>query len=145
VVGARRGVRSTSECLVIVSKNALIGILLALGTHVLGAQAASTTRVDVQVRDTSGMPVAGAEVAIVRGLNDARASGVSDERGHVSLVLTSTLSAHDDYQLVARKIGFERSERFFRATRDSLAFDVILRRAAQELAPVVVTAEADLK
>jgi hypothetical protein len=46
---------------------------------------------------------------------------------------------------VVRKIGFERAERFFRITRDSVALDIVIRRVAQELNPVVVTAEQDLK
>ena len=108
------------------------------------AQATGTARVEIVVRDTSGSGVAGAEVAIIRGLKEARASGLTDERGRVALSMAGIASPRDDYQLVARKIGFLRAERFFRVTGDSLDFEIVLRRVAQ-LSPVVVTVEQDLK
>jgi hypothetical protein len=123
---------------------ALVAMLFGLAATST-AQTTSPTRVEVQVRDTSGRGVNGAEVAIVHGLNEARASGLTDDRGRLTLSIASGVSTQDDYHLVVRKIGFERAERFFRVTRDSVALDLVIRRVAQELSPVVVTAEQDLK
>lgn len=102
----------------------------------------TSTPVVVRVRDTTGAAIGGAAVAIVRGLNDAVAAGTTDDRGRVALRITAD---DGDYHLVVRRIGYERAERFFRVARDSLAFDLVLRRVAQSLDPVVVTAAQDLK
>jgi len=119
---------------------------LALASLVSGASAQThPARVEVLVRDSAGAPVGGSEVSVVQGLNVARAMGSTDDRGRVSLTIADVASAHDDYQLVVRKIGFARTEKFFRFQRDTMSFDVSLRRVPQELAPVVVTAEEDLK
>ena len=104
-----------------------------------------STRVEILVRDSAGAPVAGAEASVVQGLNLSRAGGMTDDRGRVSLSIADVASAHDDYQLVVRKIGFARTERFFRFQRDTMSFEIQLRRVPQELTPVVVTAEEDLK
>jgi hypothetical protein len=117
---------------------------LALGS-VARAQSAHPARVDIVVRDSAGAPVAGVEASVVQGLNISRAGGTTDDRGRVSLAIADVASAHDDYQLVVRKIGFTRVERFFRFQRDTISFDIRLRRVPQELAPVVVTAEEDVK
>jgi hypothetical protein len=122
----------------------LVAALVAFVPRTAGAQVPST-RVLVQVRDTAGRGIGGAEVAVVRGLNDVRASGLTDERGRLVLSVAGITSAQDDHHLVVRKIGFERHDRFFRGVRDSLSFDVVLVRVAQELGAVVVTAEQDLK
>ena len=119
---------------------------MALGVVVSNARAQPhPARIEILVRDSAGAPVAGAEASVVQGLNTSRASGVTDSRGRVSLTIADVVSAHDDYQLVVRKIGFARTERFFRFQRDTLSFEISLRRVPQELAPVVVTAEEDLK
>ena len=109
------------------------------------AQTTHAARVDVIVRDTAGRVLAGAEASVVQGLNEARAIGTSDDRGRVTLTLTSVGSTRDDYQLVVRKIGYQRTERFFHVVRDSLTLDIVLRRVPQDLEPVIVTAEQDLK
>ena len=105
-------------------------------------QSGPSLQLTVRVRDDAGI-VSGADVSVVTGLNDARVSGVTDDRGG----LTITLRAPDvkaEYQVVVRKIGYERADRFFRATGDTMSFDVMLHRV-QELLPVVVTAEQDIK
>jgi hypothetical protein len=126
------------------SRSLLSTLALASVVSVAGAQT-HAARVEILVRDSAGAPVAGAEASVVQGLNLSRAAGATDDRGRVSLTITDIASAHDDYQLVIRKIGFARTERFFRFQRDTMSFDVNLRRVPQELAPVVVTAEEDLK
>ena len=120
---------------------------LAFGSAVsLAAQTTThSARIEVIVRDTGGGPVSGADASIVQGLNSSRASGMTDDRGRISLTISDVGSVHDDYQLVVRKIGFERNERFFRFQRDTIALEITLRRVPQELAPVVVTAEEDIR
>jgi len=122
---------------------AVLAILAA--ASFAGAQTGHPARVNVVVRDSAGSPVGGVEASVVQGLNLARAGGTTDDRGRVSLTIAGVASAHDDYQLVVRKIGFERVERFFRFQSDTVSFEIRLRRVPQELTPVVVTAEEDLK
>jgi hypothetical protein len=119
-------------------------IAICLTSH-LSAQIAHPGRLDVIVRDSAGTPVAGAEASVVQGVNDARAGGTTDDRGHISLSIADIVSAHTDYQLVVRKIGYTRFERFFRFVHDTMTQEVGLRRVPQELTPVVVTAEEDIK
>lgn len=121
----------------------LAGLVGLVGSGAAGAQNAPAARVTVVVRDSSSA-VSGADVSLVFGIHDARASGVTDERGRVMLSLAAP-DTNVDYQLVVRKIGYERSDLFFRVKRDSLSFDIALRRVVRELTPVVVTAQEDIK
>lgn len=108
-----------------------------------GAQSVPAARVTVVVRDSTTV-VSGADVSIVVGVKEARASGLTDDLGRVTLTVPAP-DASVDYQLVVRKIGYGRADRFIRVTRDSMSFDIALRRVVQELSPVVVTAAEDLK
>jgi hypothetical protein len=108
------------------------------------AAAQAPARVVVHVRDTSRAPVQGAEVAVMHGLNDARAVVMTDDRGRAVLSL-SHLEPDADYGLIVRKIGFVRADRFFRGNHDSLAFDIVLQPVVRELETVIVTAEEDIK
>ena len=120
----------------------------AVALVVIFAMAAPAQRppvtVDVHVRDTAGVGIAGVEVSLVRGLNDTRGSVTTDARGRALLRFVES-DTGADVQLIARKIGYQRADRFFHASRDSLVFELILRRTVQELAPVVVSAEEDIK
>jgi len=123
-----------------------IALLIAIClTSRASAQTLHQARVNVIVRDSAGAPVAGAEASVVQGLNTSRAGGTTDDRGRISLSIADVASSHDDYQLVVRKIGYTRGERFFRFLRDTVTLELSLRRVPQELAPVVVTAEEDIK
>ena len=54
--------------------------------------------------------------------------------------------SEDDYEVVVRKVGYQRADRFFDPTdHDTLSFDLVLARVVQELEAVRVTAEQDLK
>ena len=143
-VVARGPLTLESHCVRILVRSLLSTLSLASLVSVAEAQT-HAGRVDVIVRDSAGAPVASSEVSVVQGLNLSRAAGSTDDRGRVSLAIADVASAHDDYQLVVRKIGFARTERFFRFQRDTMSFEISLRRVPQELAPVVVTAEEDLK
>ena len=101
-----------------------------------------TLVVSVRVIDSSGLAVEGADAAILVGISEAKASGTTDPSGHVSLTVTQP---QGDYQLVVRKIGYNRSDQFFRGQPGRLSFDVVMHRTTQSLAPVTVTAQEDLK
>jgi hypothetical protein len=98
--------------------------------------------VSVRVIDSTGVAVEGADAAILVGLNEAKATGTTDPSGHVSLMVTQP---QGDYQLVVRKIGYNRTDQFFQGKSGRLAFDVVMHRTTQSLAPVTVTAQEDLK
>ncbi len=116
--------------------------LLLVATSIAGAQR-PTVAVRITVVDSSGSPVSGADVAIVRGMNETAAHAATDNAGRALLTFDR---GGDPNQLVVRKIGFERGYRFFSAgSADSLAFTIPLMRAVATLAPVSVTAKEDLK
>ena len=97
----------------------------------------------VGVVDSAGAPVAGADVAIVRGMSETAAHATTDNAGRALLTIDR---GGDPNQLVVRKIGFERGYRFFSAgNADSLAFTLSLIRTVTSLAPVNVTEKEDLK
>ena len=106
------------------------------------AQAVQRLSVEIRVRDTANVPVSGVDVAIVRGINEVKAAGTTADDGRIVLQVEVIPG---ELQLVTRKIGYERADRFFRTTADSLSFDVVLRRAVQQLDPVRVTAREDIK
>lgn len=121
-----------------------IALASAAGSVRVAAQvpAAPPRPVSLRVVDSAGLAIEGADVSIVQGLNDVRASGTTDARGRVSL---SVAAAEGDYQIVVRKIGFLRSDRFFRAGTAPLTFDIRMERAVQTLAPVQITERENLK
>ena len=98
--------------------------------------------VSLHVVDSAGVAIEGADVSVVLGLNDVRASGTTDARGRVSL---SIAGAEGDYQVVVRKIGFLRADQFFYAGVAPVTLDVRMRRAVQTLATVTVTEREDVK
>ncbi len=118
---------------------AVCGLTMAAGAR---AQQPAPLRVNVRVVDTASAPVAGAEVAVVRGLDDVRATGTTAANGRVVLSIENPAG---DYQLVVRKIGYTRADRFFRNAPGPLSYDITLRRAVQTLPTVQVTREQDIK
>ncbi len=98
--------------------------------------------VSVRVIDSTGLAIEGADALILVGLSDSRSSGTTDPSGHVSLTVAEP---QGDYQLVVRKIGYNRTDQFFRGKSGRLSFDVVMHRTTQSLAPVTVTAQEDLK
>ena len=106
------------------------------------APAISPLVVSVHVIDSTGIAIEGADVAVLVGLSESKATGTTDPSGHVALTVTEP---RGDYQLVVRKIGYNRSDQFFRGAPGRLSFDVVMHRNTQALAPVRVTAREDLK
>ncbi|MGH9888903.1 MAG: carboxypeptidase regulatory-like domain-containing protein, partial [bacterium] len=138
-VSDHRDARAATEHSMIARGIAAIAILAGM----LGAQQPAPIVVRVRVVDTSGTPIPDANVTIVQGLQELLASGASDNGGNRQLSIPRRVG---DYQLVVRRIGFQRADRFFAAPRgDSVAFQIELRRAVQTIAPVAVTAREDVK
>ncbi len=98
--------------------------------------------VSVHVIDSTGVAIEGADAAVLVGLSDSKAAGTTDPSGRASLTV---MEPRGDYQLVVRKIGYNRSDQFFRGAPGRLSFDVVMHRNTQALAPVRVTAREDLK
>jgi hypothetical protein len=117
---------------------------LSIAAAGIGAQEApATTTVRVHVRDSTGTAVSGADLTIVQGLHDVVVSGSTDGDGRRGLSIPKNGS---DYQLVVRRLGYQRVNRFFRVTgRDTIAFDIELIPTIRTLETVTVTAEQDLK
>jgi len=97
--------------------------------------------ITVRVVDSGAVVVAGAEVAVVQGLNDTRANSTTDARGLASLTISNP---DGSYQIIVRKIGFLREAEFFRARPGPLTFQIVMQRAVQSLAPVEVNAREDV-
>ncbi len=112
------------------------------GGRLLPAQAVPTTVVHVLARDSVRRVVAGAEVTIVRGLNVVLARATTDDNGRATL---SVAPAADDLQLVARRIGYDRVNRFIRVGAEGVTFDLLMSASARTLGAVTTTAERNLK
>ena len=99
--------------------------------------------VRVRVLDTAGVPVAGASVSIVRGLEEIVAQAATDQSGQRAL---SIATPSGQYDLMVRKIGYARADRFFNlVANDSASFQLVLTPSVQTLAPVNVTAQENAK
>jgi pimeloyl-ACP methyl ester carboxylesterase len=101
-----------------------------------------TVRVRTRVADSLGVPMSGAEVSVVDGLNAVLARGLTDDRGALTLAIQRS---GNDHELVVRRIGYRRSDVFFNDTNPNLSFDVKLRRFVATIDTVRVTAEEDVR
>lgn len=122
----------------------LTGLLVAaaLATRAESQQAKNVV-VQVRVVDSAGAPIAGADVSILRGLQQVLANGATDDRGRRTLVMPRE---DGDYQISARRIGYTRTDRFFAAPKtDTVAFELELRRTPQSLAPVAISERESLR
>jgi hypothetical protein len=123
-------------------------LAIALASGAASVQAAAQAApapahpISLRVVDSAGLVIEGADVSVVQGINDVRASATTDARGRVSL---SVVGPDGDYQVVVRKIGFLREDQFFHAGAAPVALEVRMQRAVQTLAPVKVTATENLK
>lgn len=116
-------------------------LALLLVVHVSRAQSTATVAVRVHVADSTGAPIAGAEVSIVHDLTAVLARGATDNRGDETLTIPQRAG---EKELVVRKIGFVRVDRFF-ADSPPLTFTIRLVRVVQSLAAVKVTADEDVR
>jgi hypothetical protein len=117
-------------------------LLLLAAPTALYAQAAPPVTIRLRVIDTASVPVAGADVAIMADLKEARATAVTDARGLATLTVPG---GNAQREAVARKIGFARTSMFFVAHHDSIALTLVLRRPVQQLEAVKVTEREDVK
>jgi hypothetical protein len=104
------------------------------------AHAQRTHVLHVTVVDAARAPVAGTELSATRTSAAPVASAVTDANGAAVL----RIAGDDDIQLVARRVGFQRGERFVRLDHDSLDVVIHLRSSTQELPAVQVQADASL-
>lgn len=119
-------------------------ILLAGARGAAGAQASRPVVLRVVAVDSSGAPVRSAELTITKGLRDVVARGTTDSLGAATLAV-SGIKDSTDLQVTMRKIGYARSDRFFTvAPRDSTYVGLMVPRPLPTLAPVKVSARADL-
>ena len=123
---------------------ALVAVAVALAPCAIAtAQSVPQPTVRVVITDSAGAPVAGVEVALVRGLRDSVGRGTTNDAGQSSFRIPSD---QNQYQVIARKIGYYRAERFFIARAvDTIRATVTMRRIAQTLATVRITEQEDLK
>lgn len=120
--------------------------VLAVGLFAATGNAQTPTRavVHVSARDSSGVPVQKAELTVVHGLRDVVARGTTDDEGQGTLIVPDVKDS-TDYQVVMRRIGYPRSDRFFSVgPRDTAKIEFVVARYTPTLAAVKVTAEADV-
>jgi hypothetical protein len=131
--------------MLIVDRRFAAAFLAAAIASGAGAQAKPSAVVRVVAVDSSGMPVRTAELTITRGLRDVVARGTTDSLGAAALALPA-LEDSTDLQVTMRKIGYARADRFFAAApHDTTFVGLMVPRPLTTLAPVKVSAEADLK
>ena len=119
----------------------IIAPLILAAIPVLSAGAQRDALVRVRVVDSAGAPIANAEVSALRGLTTIVPGGPTDTLGRRSF----TVPQGGEYEVVARRIGYQRGEQFFSAIHDSVGIRIVLRVAATSLPTVSVTAKEDLK
>jgi hypothetical protein len=108
------------------------------------SQTATRAVVRISARDTSGTPVQRAELTVVHGLRDVVARGTTDEEGQSTIVVPDVKDS-SDYQVVMRRIGYPRTDRFFSVgPRDTAKIELVVARQQATLPAVKVTAEADV-
>src|SRR5829696_5132885 len=115
----------------------------AISGLMLGSAAAAQTTprafARVTVHDSTGVAIPAAELTIKRGLRDVVARGSTDSAGTGLLSFESGDST--DFQITMRKVGYQRTDRFFMAGgRDTAALALVVAPAKPSLATVKVTA-----
>lgn len=106
------------------------------------AQQPRDLAVRVIVVDTAKRPMPDVNLTIVRGLNQQVAVGATDSGGHSVLRVPNDTGA---YQVVARRIGYQRAVHFFaKVFGDSIAIQLEMRRTVQQLDVVAVTEKQDI-
>jgi hypothetical protein len=107
------------------------------------ADRATFSVVRVRVSDSTGVAIRGADLSVVRGLNEVLATGTTDSVGRRVFLLNGVAG---DVELIVRRIGYRRADRFFTlAGDDTVTVGIVLWRVIQTLKPVKVTAREDAK
>lgn len=136
---ALTGRKTTGKVLILPRIAALFAI--ATSAALAGAQSTPNAVVRVIARDSTLMPVAGAEVTVMRGLHDVVARGKTDELGRANLAVSVNDST--DLDVTLRKIGYARGDRFFSVgPHDTARVTVVVGPPrSNQLNAVKVTAE----
>src|SRR4029078_2014629 len=121
-----------------------LALLFAAVPGTVRSQSATRAVVRVSARDSSGVPMQRGELTVVHGLRDIVARGTTDDEGQGTLIVPDVKDS-TDYQVVMRRIGYPRTDRFFSVgPRDTAKIELIVGHPTPPLAPVKVTAEADV-
>jgi len=119
----------------------IIAPLILATIPLASARAQRDALVRVRVVDSAGAPIANAEVSALRGLTTIVPGGPTDTLGRRSFMIPRG----ENYEVVARRIGYQRGEQFFSAIHDSVGIRIVLRVAPASLPTVSVTAKEDIK
>jgi hypothetical protein len=120
----------------------ILATLVAGPAAALGAQAKATdvrrdpALVRVQVMDSTGTPIEGAEVSLMRGLRTVLATARTNQAGEHEFLVDRDST---DYSVVARKVGYARGDRFIAVEKAAMDARVIMRQLPS-LPAVTVTA-----
>jgi hypothetical protein len=124
----------------LVAVSSLMSLCAAAGAR---AQGTLNVTLRIHVTDSSGTRVPSADVAVTRGLKDVIAHGTTDASGDASL---SIARLGDNTNIIVRKIGFNRADRFVRIATDSvIPVEIRLVRPVSALPTVSITAEESRK
>jgi len=122
-------------------------LTLAGFTTVASAQTRKLPHAFVQItaKDSTGAVIPSAEIVVTRGLKEVVAQGATNDQGKG--LVSFEVKDSSDFQVTMRKIGYLRSDRFFAVgPYDTARVTIVVARPkSRELAPVVVTADADPK
>jgi hypothetical protein len=117
-------------------------LLVALcATANVGAAAQASFQVAISVRglDSAGRAVEGAEVLVFSGLTTILQRRMTDTAGQATLLVEKDAGLATGFNVVARKIGYVRADRFISADRDRVSLQLSLRQTTQILSAVTVT------
>lgn len=106
-----------------------------------GAQTSNRGYVRITARDSSGAPIAAAEITVRSGLKDVIAQTTTDDEGHS--LLSVPVKDSSDFQLTMRKIGYVRGDRFFAVgPHDTADVRIIVPRPGVVLDAMKTTAQS---
>jgi len=119
-------------------------VSLAPVCHTLRAQGARAI-VHVTARDSAGAPIRNAELAVIRGLHEVVAHGSTDSAGNAVMAVEG-LRDSTDLQVVMRKIGYQRGDRFFPLyPHDSAQIKIVVGAVSATLPTMETRAATDLR
>src|SRR3954471_4325663 len=115
---------------VVIRAIGLLALIVFVSARTGKAQAHELS-IRIVVVDTAKHGMSGVSLTIVRGLNQEVTTGATDSAGRALLRVPKDTGA---YQVVARRIGYQRAVHFFaRALVDSIAIQLEMRRTVQQL------------
>ena len=124
-----------------VSRLAAVAAFVVAGATAIRAQTAPSVLV-VRVTGSEATPISGVDISVMRDMRTVVAQSNTDGAGRHAFKLE-----HQDgsLEIVARKIGFVRGDRFFTLGRDTTLISIVLQRAVQSLETVRVSAQEEAK